>query len=87
MLLGILTIFFLSYATRIWWYQNYFDKDKTEFEIAWKSFVLSIPFDFAPLLLMVTMHYRNFSVKEPKKNDEIANENDDILHLNLIEVS
>ena len=85
MLLGILTVFFLSYATRIYWFPNYFLK--TLFQQAWISFVLSIPFDFVPLLLMVIMHYRNFRVKEPTENDEIANENDDILHLNLIEVS
>ena len=85
MLLGILTVFFLSYVTRIFWYFYYFKFDT--FKAAWISFVLSIPFDFFPLLLMMIMHYRNFRVKEPTENDEIANENDDILHLNLIEVS
>jgi hypothetical protein len=84
-LLGILAGFFLSYLLRIWWYYKFFNITKF-WEQTWPSLLFTIPFDFLPLLLMMILHFRNFRVKKLKKNDEIANEIDEILHLNLLEV-
>ena len=86
-LLAILTVFLFSFFLRIWWYYTFPKLEANIWMQSMPTLLLSIPFDFLPLLLMMILHYRNFRAKKLRKYDQITEEPDEILHLNLIENS
>ena len=62
----ILGVFSASYLVRALW-DTFYDPKSTTFGSLAGAISLGIVFDFAPVMLLILLHYRNF---KPKKNEQ-----------------
>ena len=71
---GILSVFSTSYLIRALW-DTFYKPSETTFDSLSGAVVLGIVFDFIPIMLIITLHFKNFRgeiaiVKQP--GDEIS---------------
>ena len=63
MLFLILGVFNTSYLLRAIWDQNY-SRNSNEFYALTSELLLGLVWDFLPVMLMMILHYKNFTIKE-----------------------
>ena len=64
MLFLILGVFNTSYLLRAIWDQNYsMDDDSFEFAAITTELLLGLVWDFLPVMLMMILHYKNFTIR------------------------
>ena len=62
MLFLILGVFNTSYLLRAIWDQNY-SEDSDEFYAITSELLLGLVWDFLPVMLMMILHYKNFTIR------------------------
>ena len=62
MLFLILGVFNTSYLLRAIWDQNY-SKDSDKFYAITSELLLGLVWDFLPVMLMMILHYKNFTIR------------------------
>ena len=70
MLFLILGVFNTSYLLRAIWDQYYSeDDDSFEFAAITTELLLGLVWDFLPVMLMMILHYKNFTIRQTVKEE------------------